>query len=435
MVDWAWISMIAAALQRRVWLDSNDDPLFASNYIMFVSPPGIGKSLIINKVDEIIRHWKHGDNQTLIEAKFSDTSQKAIVSVITETDAKRAEGTSVKSHQEDSEIVRPYLIPLAADATTYEALILNFGKCYRRINFKEYNEKAEKEIMQVYGHSSLYFLLKELGSLLRKRTNDTVTLLLGLYDCPTDYAYDTVTRERDRIRKGCLNILGATNPSFMNQIFDEKLIDPAFLSRTIFVYAAKNRKPVSKIPPLTQEQKQYQRDIKDHVLKLTTLYGLVKMGEGVDEWVHEWFCKHESQPESRSSANPKLAHYYSRKIVHMKKLAMSLHFGESIDMTIGLEVFKRAVSILDKEEKFMHLALTLDAKDKGAIMAKKILESLGVREMNFVEIYMELYSSLGMLDKKILEESLEFLYETNQIVKEIRKDETTGSDVIVWKLK
>jgi len=436
MIDWAFYSMIASALQRRVWLDSNNDPVFLSNYIFFVSPPGIGKTLVINKVEEILRHWKHGDNQSLLEAKFSDTTHKAVVEGIIERDGKVADKATLKSSQEDSEIVRPYLIPIAADATTYEALVLNFGKCYRRINFKIYNAKAEKDIIQVYGHSSLCFLLKELGSLLRKRTNDTVTLLLGLYDCPTDYEYDTVTREKDRIRKGCLNILGATNPEFMNEIFNEKLIDPAFLSRSIFVYASKNRKPVSKIQPLSKEQLDCQNDLKQHVLKLTTLYGLVEYDPGVDELVHEWFIKHEEQPHLRASQSPKLQHYYSRKLLHLKKLAGMIHFGETCEMKIGLEPFRKAIDVLNKEEKFMHLALTLDAKDKGAIVSKAILEALTPdKELNKVDLVMHLYQAHGIQDNKAYEDAMTFLYDTGQIRCSSILDEVTGQDVTYWRLK
>lgn len=434
MVQWSWISLISSCLQRRVWLGSIDDPLFANNYIFFVSPPGVGKSLIISKVTDALRHWKLGDNQTIMDSMFTEASHKAAVESIAEIDKKAASGEEHQSNNVQSDIIQPSLFPVAPDATTYEALVLSFGKCFRRVNYPRDNKDGSKGV-GVYGHSSLSFLLKELASLLRKRTDDTVTLLLGVYDCPMDYEYNTVSRQSDRIRKGCLNILGATNPGFMNKIFNDGLIDDAFLSRSIFVFATKNRKVVSKIESLTPEQDKMRQDIRDHILKLSVLYGEAKTSPETDKWMYEWLCDHEEHPERRQVKNPKLAHYYSRKLVHVKKTAMALHFGESTDMNIPLETFKKAISILDKEEKSMHLALLLEAKNNQAVMVRSIISILREGERNHVELSIAIFETMGLVDKDAMKEALDFLLETGQIKSDRREDKDTGQEVVWWKLR
>lgn len=52
---WAAIAMVAGLLQRRVWCDIGKGKLFANQYILLVSPPGVGKSIVLKRVEEL---WK-----------------------------------------------------------------------------------------------------------------------------------------------------------------------------------------------------------------------------------------------------------------------------------------------------------------------------------------------------------------------------------------
>ena len=435
MLKWAWIFSVAAALERRVWIGPEHEQLFPNMYVVFVSKPGIGKSFAFRYVSNMVRRWSRGDNATLIDAKFTDAVHKTTASMTSEVDKETAQKNQSTSKEKEAETVKPYLIKMTADATTYEALVVAFGKAVGRINYVK-NDKEGKPGIGLYIHCSLCSILPEFGSLLRKRANDTVTFLLGIYDCPVDYDYETITRGRDRIRKGCLNMLAATNPSFMQETLDEKLVNEAFVSRIFYIFASKNRKPVSRIPELTDEQKQYKVDLENHILKLTSLYGQVTMAEETWEYIHQWWVEHENFPEKRSSRSPKLDPYYSRKIIHMQKLAMALHFSEETEsMVIPLETVKRAIEFLNVEEKSMHLALVLESKDVSARMVNKILELLRDGDMPFADIFIKLYELLGLVDKKKLEEALDFLLETKQLKSEIRPDKDTRESIVWWSFR
>src|SRR6476646_4910021 len=52
---WAGISIISSVLERKVWSKSKGSQLFPNLYIVLVSPPGIGKSQIISRAENIIR--------------------------------------------------------------------------------------------------------------------------------------------------------------------------------------------------------------------------------------------------------------------------------------------------------------------------------------------------------------------------------------------
>jgi len=433
MIDWAWVSLIGSCLQRRVWLGVDYKPIYANNYIFLVSDPGIGKSLVLDDLKTFVKHWHVGDNATQVAMRFQDIKNREMAQMVVESAKDRQDKIAQGETEKQGDFIKPVLIPVASDATSYEALILAFGKCYNLISYPKIKEDGTEGIGNI-GHASLCFILPELRTLLAEKVSKTVTFLLGLYDCPTDFEYDTISRKKDRIRRGCLNIIGGTNQNQVNIMLEDKLIDPAFLSRTLFIFASKERKTVSKIPRHTAEEIQIEHDIQQHILKLTTLYGSIHEEPETDKWIHDWFVEHKEFPERRASQHPKMIHYYSRKLLHMKKTAIALHFGESTEMCIPLETYQRAAAMLKKEEKFMHLALVLEAKDKPAQMVNHILRAC-VAPVDYVSLYTSIHEQLGYVDKKSFEEAIEFLLDTNQIRAEEMVDKDTGETIKKWRIK
>jgi len=343
-------------------------------YVILVGAPGIGKGLVIREVSEMLKHWKR--KHAALPENLTGNA-KAAAEVVLETDTKNAQEAEFQGKQKGGDIMEALLIPVAADATTYEALVQAVADSYRRINYTEPSSEG-KDLIRTYGHSSLCFSLQELASLMRKRTDDTVNYMLGLYDCPTDYEYITKTKGKDRVRRGCLNLLAGTTPSFMQSTFDEKLMDEGFSSRTFYVYAQKNRKNQFWIPALSDNQHEHKKVLLDHIKKLTTLYGNVKINEETRLFLEGWWEEQETEKHKRTNKSLKMTPYYSRKNIHVMKLAMAMHFGESTEMSIPLCTFKRAIEFLSNEEKNMHLALTLEGNNEEAKVAKKILEQLAL---------------------------------------------------------
>jgi hypothetical protein len=240
----------------------------------------------------------------------------------------------------------------------------------------------------------MYFTLPELASLLRKRTDDTVNFLLGIYDNPLDYEYKTKTKESDRVRRGCLNLLAGTTPEFMESVFDANLINQGFSSRVFFIYANKNRKNVFSPPPLTPVQLQYKIDLLQHVRKLTCLYGKAYTSKETEEWLQKWWNEHEENRAGRSNSSPKLDPYYARKNIHIQKVAMAEHFGESTELFIPQFRFEQAADILAKEEKNMHIALTFEGINPLGKLTDHVVEYLQNRKKaNFVDLVTEFWKS------------------------------------------
>lgn len=428
-VDWTWRYIISAALQRRVWLPPKSNPCFANMYSILVGKRGVGKGLCISVAKDFLTHWRLEDSIKLARPNING-EDKVIAESTIETDLKVAKDNEMQATNKQNSFSEPLLIPVAPDAITYESFVETIAESYRRVNYVGFDEKLQKPKLNIYGHSSICLCLPELASLLRKRTEDTVNFMLGLYDCPEDYTYKTKTQGCDRVKRGCLNMLAGTTPEFMQQILNEKLIDQGYGSRTFFIYGHKDRKIAFWLPDITQEQLQHKKELLDHILKLTPLYGEVKLDNDTKSFLESWWQSYYGKWQNKS---PKLEGYYARKKVHVMKVAMAEHFGESLEMYIPKEIYQKAIDILEQEEKNMHLALTMESSNPLSRVANFMLELLNVNgPMNFVDIMVATYH---MADRKQITEALDFLKDANQIKDEFVMNKDTDQQVIHYRIK
>lgn len=424
-IQWTWRFIVGAALQRRVWMPPDHKPVYGNSYTILTGKAGLGKGLPIGEANTFFYHWKLEDHLKAYSNNGCSEDRKNAAEMINKSDLVQATQDEQQSKNKEVTPSKALLIPMAPDDITYEALVGAICKSYRRISYPKWDEVNKKHIIGHYGHSSLVFALPELASLLRQRTNDTVNFLLGLYDCPEDYKYVTKTRGEDRIRRGCLSLFAGTTPNFMSQIFNEKLIDQGFSSRCWFIYAEEDRQEQFWIPGLTAQQEQYKKELLEHILKLTTLYGRVEISEKVHHNLELWW---KENSKKRANKSPKLDAYYGRKKVHILKVAMMEHFSEHAsmeEMSIPWETFEKATKVLEEEEPRMDLAIVLQSNNPLSIVYDKIKQYLKTGGKNYVDILIE----MGNYGKKQdIDDSLDYLEMTGQIKKANENEE------VVWKL-
>jgi dephospho-CoA kinase len=393
-IDFSFYYLISAALQRRVWIGPTHSPLYPNLYIILVGEPGIGKGLVIKQISQILQFHKLKNPRETVENNSELSSlDKDFVKAVAEADydeaMRKIKGESKGAKK--GEVDKPLLFPVAAESTTYEALVNSLANSIRRINYKHFDERQQKEVMLPYAHSSICFCLEEISSLFRKKTEDLVNLLIQTYDCG-DYIYETKTQGKDRIKRCCLSFFGGTTPGFMQSTFDDRLLTEGFASRTFFLFAASNRKTAVRIPDLSHEQVAAYYHIVNHVQKLSTLYGRVEVPEEVWKFLEEWW---KDSQQKRVNTNPRLNPYYSRKPAHVQKLAMAIHFAESTEMKMGLEPFQVAINMLAYAEKYMHMSLGLDNNNplaKPMMKIQRFLQQLGPKTER--ELLAEFWSAL-----------------------------------------
>lgn len=431
-IAWSWLYTITASLQRRVWIGTEPQQLFPNIYVILVGNPGVGKGLCLKEVISLLKHWRYTDKIENAEyLAYMNSNGKQEAADILKTNEQDRKANEFQGYAKKAPTIPPELIPVAADATTYEALVHSMVDCYDVIMTTRYDETLKKNIARPDGHASSAFVLQELSSLMRKRTEDVVNFLLGMYDCPKDYKYITKSQGSDRVRKGCINLMAGTTPSFMASTFDDRLTDEGFNSRTFYIYAARNRKNSAWISDKTPSQLAFRHDLLNHIRKLTSLYGEVKISQDVKDRFQEWWNQYENDKIKRANTSLKLVPYYSRKNIHILKLAMAHHFSEHITMELTWEDIEWAITFLEKEEKFMHLGIALEGKTDESRMSRKVLEYLASGEKSYVSILMETHYIGG---KELLNKALDFLKDTMQVSSRIERDEELNESKEMYKL-
>jgi hypothetical protein len=387
-IDICFYYLITSALQRRVWLDNDEYPLYPNLYVVLVGEPGIGKGLVLSKVNELLRHHK------LIQR--TKTPEDAIEGMMASNKAKK-------------DNTEPLLFPVAPDSTTYEQLVRINALATRFVHTGLQHKFVKNKI---YHHCSLSFVLPELSSLLHKQAQRIMNYLIVAYDCG-DYEYDTKTQGKDVIKRTCLNFLAATQPNFMRSSFKDELIGEGFSSRTFFIFEAANRHNKFAIEKFTSEQDQAKMDILAHLKNLATLIGPVNYTPEAHEVFRHYY--EEVLPKYKPNYDLKLQPYYARKIVHMQKLAMAVHFADSLEMTIQKESCIRALELCESWEKRMHHALQVQGNNPLSAPSAKALRAIQNapnKKMTLLELWDALEADVN---RQELIECLNFLIATKKI--------------------
>jgi len=430
-IDWSFRFMISAALQRRVWSPPEHEPIFSNMYITLVGDPGVGKGGPIRAASSILTEHKLEDAN---KAEDFEGDAKHIAKATEEVDIKEAQAEMLQGKDKSAGVEKPLLIPVAADAVTYEALVQSMAHCIRRINYKKTMPDGSVK-MPIYSHTSQCFCLEEMASLFRKHQNDLINFLIQAYDCSESYEYRTKTAGRDRILRMCVNFLAGTTPDFMQETFDDAILNQGYSSRTFYIYGAKNRKPVFFRPELTEEQRQYRRELSAHVKKLTKLYGCIQVSDETKKWLQDWVEDFTLHPEKRPAKSPKMKAYYARINIHIMKVAMAIHFGETTSMEVPQSTFEEAIRILQKEEVTMQMALTVGGNNPLSKVAGKIVEHLGlVGKRTQKELLVQFWEHI-QTGKVGLDEILNYLQATDQIKIQTDTSPETGTQTIYYMVK
>ena len=316
--DFAFYAMIGAALERRVWTgDLNWLYTFANLYVILTGPPGTGKSLALSPVRDLL-------------------SQPGFVP-------------------------RTKLFHVAPETTSFSALVKRMEK-----------ESEEIPILngERYEHRSFTFLLEELSSLLKKQFTDTARFLLGAYDSPKEYAYDTITHGRLHIENITVSLIAGTTLDFIADAREAKLLQEGLLSRAVFVYAKEPRYRIFDPEPLTPAQLEHKIAITEHLRKLKVIYGPIELSREAKEYLGVLW---QDRERMETNPHPKLEHYYARKNLTLKRMALCFHFAESTKRDeISLDECQAALALLEEAEKDMDKALGGLARNELAKEAQDI---------------------------------------------------------------
>lgn len=328
-VDFGFYWLISACLQRRVWYYSGDGALYCNLYITLVGPPAIGKGLILGRINTLLRHHKYEKGKPI---------------------------------QTNAGPEFPPLFPVSADSITFEELMADIASSMRMLVLTG---------NKVYKHTSYAFLLEELSSLFKRKTEDVVKFLLNAYDCK-GYEYKTKHQGKDIIRSLCVSFIAGTQFDFLKDAHKTGIFGEGFSSRNIFLFETLKRSGNFHMSEETEDQSEAKRDLLVWIKKLSTLHGQISYDTETYAWLEDWY-KNIHEPQAKK-ANEKMQHYLGRKRVALLKLAAAMHFAENLTMTIPLSTFQRALETLNSIETSMDAGLNFTGRNEMHKYARKILE-------------------------------------------------------------
>ncbi len=406
-IEAGFYSLVAAALQRRVWHGSRLDeaPLFPNLYMLLSGDPGLGKGLVTDTLLDILSQDeyvpKKPDGSIDVELQSNLLARKM------------KDGTPTLT------------IPIAPQNITFEKLTLNMSKASRTVRVKPPYPAGIKN--GVYMHASLLFLLDELESFLHKDADQTAKFLETVYNAK-NYDRETKHHGDDRIRNCCLNMVAGVQPVRFRKLIARGVLGSGIISRTTVVHADAERQRMPRKEAYSPEQLAARQALIAYVKRLSEVFGMCVETDDARAWFNDFWNNEQANRVNRS---PVLKEYYARKNQHMHKIAMLAAFAREVEInadgnyTLTVSDYETALRVLGGWEKDMHKAFE-DAGDNKignkASSVEAVLKTAN-RGLTFDELFIYMMKDLRR------EELTELL---NDMVQLKRLGQTTTGKHVVY---
>lgn len=178
---WAALTTVSGALERRCCLVTSRGELYPNLFVLLVSPPGVGKSIVINAVRDF---WASTAGLTIAPA-----------------------------------------------STTRSGLI----------NFMVENKRVEASIPLPKLIHSVLFASGEFIDLVPQYDNAWLGMLHSLYDCAKVVDDVTIAHGNRKLEHTHMVLLAGTQPKFLDSLLPEEAYGMGFFSRLILVYAGEKQ--------------------------------------------------------------------------------------------------------------------------------------------------------------------------------------------------
>lgn len=292
---WAGIFILAAAMERRLWIKTSIGNLYPNLYVVLVGPPGVGKTLMTSQVRNFL--------YTLTDEKDQNAFH------------------------------------LAAASETHASLVDSLKDATRRY--------IPPDMGEIQNYNALTLVSNELGVLLPEYDPAMMSKLTDLYD---GYPYSERRRGNNinfTIPSPTINMIAATTPSFLVDTLPEGAWDQGFLSRSMLAFSAETmyRDLFSDI----KFQDVLVRELGEDLRRVFALYGKMSFTDEAVSAIQNW----DSKGRPPLPDHPKLLHYNTRRAAHLLKLCMVACISSGDTLQITIDHFRTAMDWLLEIENYM----------------------------------------------------------------------------------
>lgn len=286
------LSIIGAALQRKVYLKWGFNYLFPNQYIVLIGPSASGKGLAMRLAKDIL---------------------ESLAGSVT----------------------------IASESITREALIQDIKDSVN--SFDDPTDNLTKY------HSSVGVFSEELSVFLGQQNVKFIADLTDWFDCKDSWTYRTKGSGTDTIERVCLSILGASAPDWLRSILPAEAFGGGFTSRIIFVVEEGKRQRIAD-PTIPPEILNMRNKLVEDLAEINMLAGQMKFHEKTMAVYSDWYMAAGDNPPLK---DPTFSGYCERRGVHLLKLSMICSASRSNEKVILPEDFERAKALLGSVEPKM----------------------------------------------------------------------------------
>lgn len=349
---WIAISMIAGALQRKVFLQWGFEKIYPNMYIILVGPSGrarkglalgIGKTLLAD-VSGVLMTSENATREALIRAM------------------KGAVGN--------------FMLPNG----------------------------------QIQQHCSITCFSEELSVFLGQGDIKFLASLTDWYDSKDSWTYETKGSGKDHLQGLCFNLMGATAPDWLQSMLPQEAVGGGFTSRVIFVVEDHKRQTVPK-HEITKEEAVIRDALVADLNRINNLTGEFSFSPDGEQAYVDWYTKYDNQL-SRGEypvEDSRFAGYAERRATHIRKLMMIMSASRGDDLLITADDFRRADKILKSCEIKMGRTFGGLGQAKYANVTEKVMDYIHAAKapISRRDVMAKFYRDVDGQTMRIIEEVME----------------------------
>ncbi len=322
---WTGISMVAATLERRVWLDRGFWTTYPNLYVIIVSPSGVARKT-----------------------------------------------TSANIGTELVEMLDPP-ISIMAERLTTAGLISHMGKSESHFRVGEMG----------YIHTSAFAIAPELSILLGEIPGgggSLIDLLTRFHDCKMGTWDYEKAKMKTEVINPCLNIYGGTTPMDLIRLMPGGAMSSGFTARIIFVVQMEADAPVA-LPERILKDEKYpllKASLVHDLHIIRSLSGEMRRTKAANNFYQQWYDHtHYAKPVIEDE---RFEGYISRRTELVWRLAMIASIMQNSELVVETKHVREAIGWLEIVEITMPQAFgpfgrSVDAQDTAK--AYKLIQAAG----------------------------------------------------------
>lgn len=203
-------------------------------------------------------------------------------------------------------------------------------------------------------HCAVTAFSEELSVFLGQGDIAYLSNLTDWYDSKDDWEYETISRGKDSLQGLCLNLMGGTAPDWIQSMIPHEALGGGFTSRIIFIVEEAKRKLVPEYV-ITEDERVLAELLLRDLERISQLAGEITFDEEAKALYIAWYIEQDTALSAGRPAisDTRFAGYCERRATHLQKLMMLCSASRADDLKIIAADFHNAMRLLTDAEKTM----------------------------------------------------------------------------------